>query len=163
MQSRDAGQILLRLGGIHVLWTNYETTLELIAKQLLHLTPRQAQIVFASIANQAKRNIVVALLKEDGDNTELVNAIHNVAEVAKRNHLTHSYIFEGPDHAHFLKVDVKNGYRARSLRFSLAEIDALVQEFREALELVEQLADIDPKVRDGYLSELLASEKTDKS
>ncbi|MFV2002866.1 MAG: hypothetical protein ACC619_07770, partial [Paracoccaceae bacterium] len=101
------------MGALHMAWSAYELTLELLSRKILRLSFRNTHIVFGSLSFKAKQEITISLVKESdmANKDEIVQSIRRVSQLASRNHIFHSLLFSnvGGTKADFVKRETGNG------------------------------------------------------
>ena len=144
------------LGAMYLSWSAFETALEIIGKQELGVSERQAHIVFGTLGFSSKMDIVVSLILEGGrpNKDELVAAIRSVPQSARRNHITHSLVGHTGDFSQFefYKRENGNGLIAKKLSFDGPLMKTHFEAMYEAAALVEELSGIHDGERMAYIN-----------
>lgn len=134
------------IGTIHVSWSNYEITLEVISKRLLNLSDRKGHIVFGSLGVQAKTGIAISLLLESGDSdaSDIIKSIKTIGQLASRNHIFHSLMFVNRDWSQvtFVKREAANGLSAKEKKLENEELAAYVHRLADEVVKLQKLASV---------------------
>ena len=144
------------LGAFYLSWSAFETTLEIIAKQELGVTDRQAHILFGTLGFSAKMEIAVSLIQDGSraNKKNLIDAIRNVPQVARRNHITHSLIAHAPDYSRFwfVRREISTGLSVKVLDFDGKSMEAHFNALHDAARKVEKLSGISEADCADYLN-----------
>jgi len=151
------GIIFAKLGGLHIIWSYFEVLLEIIAMRKMGISERHAHIAFSSLNSKAKQEIAICLLEDDAKNSDLIKAIRRVANIATRNHLTHSLVRGGDETLLFIKRDISSGLKYKTLKFSQSDFDMKFQELCDAIGEIANLAGVTDDDSDSYARHLSAS------
>jgi len=113
-------QFLHDYGALIAVWNEFEIAIEVAIMRRTGMTPLKASIVLSAIGFGHKRNILDALLKEEG-REDLITKLESAINAAGRNAFVHGVPTGNKDLTEFAfaRRDFKNKrYRTKPIRFT---------------------------------------------
>lgn len=154
--------VLHYMGAVYLSWSLFEINLEMLSKREMGITDLQSHTIFGSLSFSAKRNICIALMKESTDplKDEIIEAIREVPQLARRNHITHSIIKTSEDFSvfNFVKREVANGLSAKNLKLDAKAMKRHFDDMANAAITLEKLSGFSDADRNAYVDSVKSGE-----
>jgi hypothetical protein len=144
-------------GSFLQLWQTFELVIEIGIMRRLNLSPRHASVVLNSLNFSAKSSILLALLREGGqENKAAISAVTTAQTQAERNDFTHSFMTTADDGT--MKL-VRRNIRGGNYSVSLRDVNATAMrdhgfQFANAAEAAMKALEITAPDVDRYSREI---------
>jgi hypothetical protein len=123
------------IGLLHISWSTFEITLEILSQRLLGITTEQSHILFSSLGAKAKKEIAVSLTLNSkiGNQDDIVKSIRKILDIASRNHIFHSVMFTNfeKNTVDFVKRDISNDLKLKKKEFGGADFYHKIHELAD--------------------------------